>query len=521
MASVTVPLTGVSVLPSYIRWVDNYSLGSLFSADGAEQILSLVDLNSDEPAGRVVISISGINNRFTPAFEASGQIIFEASDGETLQVTIGNADMSEIYQWVPANSLEVVAFVNHIRTLTDQDATITLRDEDADVTDIELAGEIASGASAVTGNLSVTVEDPALLLSAFAVPAGRVAVFAGLIEIEVSGEDVYRPTNNIGSLLDGDLILASDITFHRLRIRGGPRIQLGRAGAGIVSDYLDNNEDGIFHLQDADGVDTQAVSAILAADRLNGGANLRDAGVVSRVDDLITGDRLIVAFTLPAAVTTDIELAGDIASGASAVTGNLSVTVVAGIELAGEIEVGSSITGDLEPLDPQATKDTNWLHYVISIETDPPTRIWTGQGRLNFNGQNHEGAGRLLHVSNIQLETRPSKRVTITLSAIPKAIRAQFLQDVGALKTTIRLIFSKTQGKTWQAAPLSFSGRLSTPNMSDGKLTVEIETLLGDVDHGITLFWSHEDQQSRDPDDLGMEYMRQLSRQGVETGWPP
>ena len=79
--SVTVPLTGVSVLTTYIRWSDNYSLGSLFSADGAEQILSLVDLNSSSPAGRVVISISGINRRFTPAFEASGQIIFEASDG--------------------------------------------------------------------------------------------------------------------------------------------------------------------------------------------------------------------------------------------------------------------------------------------------------------------------------------------------------------------------------------------------------------------------------------------------------
>ena len=43
--------------------------------------------------------------------------------------------MSEIYQWTPANSLEVVAFVDHIRTLTDQTATLTLRGAGAGVTD--------------------------------------------------------------------------------------------------------------------------------------------------------------------------------------------------------------------------------------------------------------------------------------------------------------------------------------------------------------------------------------------------
>ena len=99
--SVTVPLTGVTINANYIRWSDNYSLGSVFDANGEEQELSLVDLNNANPSGRVVISISGINNRFTPAFEASGRIIFEASDGTTLEVTIANADMTEIYQWTP------------------------------------------------------------------------------------------------------------------------------------------------------------------------------------------------------------------------------------------------------------------------------------------------------------------------------------------------------------------------------------------------------------------------------------
>ena len=49
------------------------------------------------PSGQVFISIIGTDNRFTPAFEASGTIIFEASDGETLEVMIADADMSEPY----------------------------------------------------------------------------------------------------------------------------------------------------------------------------------------------------------------------------------------------------------------------------------------------------------------------------------------------------------------------------------------------------------------------------------------
>ena len=146
---------------------------------------------------------------------------------------------------------------------------------------------------------TVTHTSPLLLLSDFVVPAGRVAVFAALIEIEVDGENVYRPGSGIGSLIDGDLILTPDITINRLRVRSGPRVQFNRSGLGIVSTYLGNNEDGTFHFQDSGGVDAVVVSAIASGDRFNGGANFRDADLVSRVDGLVTGDRLIVAFTLP------------------------------------------------------------------------------------------------------------------------------------------------------------------------------------------------------------------------------
>ena len=126
--SVTVPLTGFTSTTNFIRWADNQSIGSVFDANDQEQVITFVELNNASPAGEVTISIVGTNNRFTPEFEATGRIIFEASDGEMLEVMIADADMTETYTWVPTNSAEVVAFVLHVKGLTDQDATLTLSD---------------------------------------------------------------------------------------------------------------------------------------------------------------------------------------------------------------------------------------------------------------------------------------------------------------------------------------------------------------------------------------------------------
>ena len=61
----------------------------------AEQTLTSVSLiDQGGSAGAVDISITTSNHRFTDAFEADGRIIFTASDGETLDVMIANADMN-------------------------------------------------------------------------------------------------------------------------------------------------------------------------------------------------------------------------------------------------------------------------------------------------------------------------------------------------------------------------------------------------------------------------------------------
>ena len=105
-------------------------LGPTFAADGVGQTLGQTVMYFDgTTAGTVNLSMTDDNDRFTAAFEATGRLIFEASDGETLEITIGGVDMAEPYNWIPTNSAEVIAFANHVLTLADTSVTLTLKDE--------------------------------------------------------------------------------------------------------------------------------------------------------------------------------------------------------------------------------------------------------------------------------------------------------------------------------------------------------------------------------------------------------
>ena len=125
--SVTVDLGTALILINRVLWLEDADLGSVFDADGVGQVLSQTSVyGTGNNEGFVRLSVSGANNRFTPAFEATGRIIYTASDGELLEVTIANADMTEPYFWLPTNSAEVIAFADHIQGLADREATLTL-----------------------------------------------------------------------------------------------------------------------------------------------------------------------------------------------------------------------------------------------------------------------------------------------------------------------------------------------------------------------------------------------------------
>ena len=167
--------------------------------------------------------------------------------------------------------------------------------------------------------------------------------------------------------------------------------------------------------------------------------------------------------------------------------------------------------------------ETAWRQNLITLESDPPLRLWTGPGSLTLDEQTYLGGGQALGVSEYERASgEPDRRLRITLTGIPTTLRARFLLDSGPLPVTVEWIHSADRGKTWTKVPaLALRGRMSSPSLAGGSVTIEIETQRGDVERGRPLRWSHEDQQRRHPGDLGLEHMRALSQQGVDTKWPP
>ena len=161
------------------------------------------------------------------------------------------------------------------------------------------------------------------------------------------------------------------------------------------------------------------------------------------------------------------------------------------------------------------------IHNLVTVQSTVPIRLWTGQGDLVFGGETFRGSGGALSVSELELTSKePDRRLQIILSGVSPSSRAQFIQDLGPLLVIVKWIRSADHGETWTETA-SFQGRLSTPNIQDGGISIEVETEKGDVDRGQAIRWSHEDQLRRYPGDLGMEHFRALSQQGIDTTWPP
>ena len=128
----------------------------------------------------------------------------------------------------------------------------------------------------------------------------------------------------------------------------------------------------------------------------------------------------------------------------------------------------------------------NWIQNLITVETDPVTRLWTGVGSLTIGGHGFTGGGAALSVSAMELTSgEPDRRMKIEISGIPNSLRGKFLQDVGPLPVLIEWVWSSDSGATWnKLCDIQFRGRLSSPSFANGVFSVELETYRGDVDRG-------------------------------------
>ena len=111
---VTVNLTGYQLFGPLIRWLDNVSLGTMFSSDGAEQILDSLDLYF---SGQVGIAIVGLEHDFTPEFDRLAASLFKPATAKHWK-SKSPTQIWDSYIWTPTNGAEVTA--THIRDdLTD------------------------------------------------------------------------------------------------------------------------------------------------------------------------------------------------------------------------------------------------------------------------------------------------------------------------------------------------------------------------------------------------------------------
>ena len=326
MASVTVNLTGFTDSGVSVFWPDNTSLGSLFSAAGSTQTLNTFSLfYSGSNVGLVSLSLTAFNDRFTTAFEATGRIIVEASDGEMLEVQIANADMTEAYDWIPTNSAEVIAFATHVIGLSDQTATLTLTDDPPSTAHAVDAGDVAWTFAIPAATVTHTAA-PTLFLADFD-DSGLVVECAALLEASddaTAGNFFYEDTDRGGTdePLDGELGLGNDDTvISGIRRRTSTLLQLNDDNNPVALDigaYFSTGGAGndlTIYLQTMNGGEVSfTVASTVSFSRVDQVRFTLPSDAQTLLDNISTGDRFIFALARPTPVAVDHAVnAGDVA----------------------------------------------------------------------------------------------------------------------------------------------------------------------------------------------------------------
>jgi hypothetical protein len=167
---------------------------------------------------------------------------------------------------------------------------------------------------------------------------------------------------------------------------------------------------------------------------------------------------------------------------------------------------------------------------LVELETSAGTvRVWSGIGELVFNGETFLGVGHLGGIGPIQesgQEVR-ANAITLQLSGIPAAL----------ISTALETQYQGRQARIWLAfftagafsapalvedAVLIFRGRADTMQILDGPetatITVTLESRLADLTRPRVRRYTHEDQVTRFPGDLGLEFVTEVQNREITWG---
>lgn len=170
--------------------------------------------------------------------------------------------------------------------------------------------------------------------------------------------------------------------------------------------------------------------------------------------------------------------------------------------------------------------------YAWALEfTDRPAdglewRFWSGAGTLTINESDgttstYTGMNGAIGLVPPKEEAGEGVRLTAQLDAHDNEIRKQMVRDLGPLRVKIRWLVRNNSDATPTYKPFkTFQGRLSKPVLKGSLYSIDVESMISDINRGRTVYWSHDTQTARHSDDLGFEFLTSLA-EGIQTKWPP
>lgn len=158
--------------------------------------------------------------------------------------------------------------------------------------------------------------------------------------------------------------------------------------------------------------------------------------------------------------------------------------------------------------------------FAIDIDfSSGPLYVWSGYGDLTIGAKTYLGAGQLMTLSSVEETTEmEAKGATVTMSGIPSSFLALALTEAYQGREC-RIYFGMTSAPSDYVEV--FSGELDQMNISEEANTctiaVTVENVLIRLERPVVRRLTNEDQKSRFPSDVGLEYVAAL--QDKEIFW--
>lgn len=151
---------------------------------------------------------------------------------------------------------------------------------------------------------------------------------------------------------------------------------------------------------------------------------------------------------------------------------------------------------------------------------DTPLYLWTGYGDLTIGAKTYLGAGQLLTISTVEETTEmQATGASLTLSGIPSSFLAAALTQPYQGREC-RIYFGVTGSPSDYVEV--FAGELDQMNIMEGgdaaTIQVTAENVLVRLERPVVRRFTHEDQKSRYPSDLGLEFVAGLQDREIFWG---